>query len=482
MSILEGKQPEKVFHYFEEICSIPHGSENVKQISDYLVDFARQRGLKYRQDEKLNVIIWKEASAGYEDSAPVILQGHMDMVAVKDPDVDKDMEKEGLDLAIDGDMLYARGTSLGGDDGIAVAYTLAVLDDDTIPHPPIEAVITTDEEIGMLGADYLDTSDLKSRILLNIDSEDEGIFTVSCAGGATAICSIPVEREEIRAEKLILRLSGLAGGHSGEEIGRGGLNANTALGRILYTLSDSMNIRLVDVRGGEKDNAIPISSEAVIALPGGQADRAMDLMEDVFAVLKEEYGSLEPDMELDMGVTGEEEVVCFTAAASRAVVSALMVLPNGVIRMNPDMKDMVQTSLNLGILRTSQDQVSITYSVRSSSETEKENLIEKIDAVIQLVGGNIKLTGSYPGWEYRPESHLRDTMVEAYRLLYGEDPVVEGIHAGLECGLFAAKMPGLDAISFGPQMQNIHTTGERLSIESTRRTWDLLLKTLEMLK
>lgn len=492
MGVLTDKYPEKYFYYFEQICGIPHGSGNVKKISDFLVDFAKERDLEYRQDEKYNVIIWKKGSPGYEDSRPVIIQGHMDMVAVKDDGVEKDMETEGLDLAIHGDMLYARGTSLGGDDGIAVAYALALLDDDSLAHPPLEIVITTDEEVGMLGADYLDTSDLSGRLFLNIDSEDEGIFTVSCAGGATVTCFIPCEREKVSGPELLLRINGLTGGHSGAEIRKGTLNAGIAMGRLLYSLSKQLDFRIVSISGGEKDNAIPVWSEAVLALHGADKDPAQPLScskdialaKEIFEEIRNEYQSVEPDMKLSAGITAEDLQgrEALTETATRSVITALMNYPNGIQRMNPEMKDMVQTSLSLGVLRSSEDDVRMTFCVRSSSETEKEYLIDKLESLTTALGGHTEVAGSYPGWEYRSESEVRDAMIEAYRFLYGEDPVVEGIHAGLECGLFAAKMSGLDAISFGPQMHDIHTTRERLEIESTRRTWELLVKTLEMFK
>ena len=483
MGVLSGRQPEKVFYYFEQICGIPHGSGNVKKISDYLVDFANKRNLKVRQDEKYNVIIWKEGSAGYEQSAPVILQGHMDMVAVKDADITKDMETEGLDLALDGDMLYAKGTSLGGDDGIAVAYALAVLDDDTLAHPPIEAVFTTDEEIGLLGADYIDLSDLKGRILLNMDSEDEGIFTVSCAGGATADVKIPYEKEvKDSVSRMILRADGLKGGHSGAEIGKGTLNANILLGRLLYGLSKQTDLRIIHVAGGEKDNAIPVWCEAEVAVPGDFAAQGLQLLSEHFEMIKKEYQTVETDMQLSAGVTETGSAEVMTAASTGRVITALMNMPNGIQRMSPEMKDMVQTSLSLGILRTDEEAVVLTFSVRSSVESEKRHLIDRLECLAEALGGQIALAGDYPGWEYRPESKIRDVMVKAYESLYGVSPVVEGIHAGLECGLFAAKIPDLDAISFGPQMYDIHTTREKLSLGSTARTWELLKKTLEMLK
>ena len=482
MGVLDGKKPEKVFQFFEEIAGIPHGSGNVEQISNYLVEFAKERNLKYRQDEKLNVIIWKDGTAGYEESEAVILQGHIDMVAVKTADCEKDMEKEGLDLQVEGDVLSAKGTSLGGDDGIAVAYALAVLDSQDIAHPPIEAVFTVDEEIGLLGATYLDVSDLKGKTLLNMDSEDEGVFTVSCAGGATVECVLPFRTEPISAQIIEIKMDGFAGGHSGVEINKGRANANCAMGRVLLNVFQNVGMRIMAVNGGEKDNAIAKISEAAIAVNPEAVEKAKEIIENTFTEIKEEYESTDPNAKIQMNVTEEGLSEALSGPATLAVIISLVNMPNGIQRMNPDMPDMVQTSLNLGILRTNENTVTLSYAVRSSKESEKHFLVEKLRSLTEIFGGEVKVSGAYPGWEYKADSKLRDVAVKAYETLYGKEPVVEGIHAGLECGLFADKIDGLDAISFGPDMRNVHTTDEILSISSTERTWELLLKILEMLK
>lgn len=482
MGVLSELEPGKVFQYFEEICQIPHGSGNVKKISDYLVEFAKAHGLKCRQDEKYNVIIWKDGSKGYEKSAPVILQGHIDMVAVKVEGCTKDMENEGLDLLLDGDFISAKGTSLGGDDGIAVAYSLAILSDETIAHPPIEAIFTVDEEIGMLGADFIDVSDLKGRIFMNMDSEDEGVFTVSCAGGATVTCKIPYKKEPINAPIIEIRMDGFAGGHSGVEIDKGRVNANCAMGRVLLNVFQNMGMRLVTVNGGEKDNAIAKFSEAAIAVLPEMVDQAKQIINDTFEEIKEEYKVTDPNAKIAVNVMEPGLIESFSDAATLATIIALVNMPNGIQRMNPEIEGMVQTSLNLGILRTEMDVVKLSYAVRSSRESEKKFLIEKLRSLTEIFGGTVEISGAYPGWEYRAESKLRDVMVEAYKDLYGKEPVVEGVHAGLECGIFASKLDELDAVSFGPQMQNIHTTNEVLSVSSTKRTWELVLKTLEALK
>lgn len=482
MGVLSGIEPIGVFRFFEEICSIPHGSGNVQQISDYLVEFAKERGLKYRQDEALNVIIWKDASEGYENSEAVIMQGHMDMVAVKTSDCDKDMTKEGLDLAIDGDYLYAKGTSLGGDDGIAVAYALAVLDDDSIAHPPIEAVFTTDEEVGLIGAAAIDASDLKGRIFMNMDSEDEGVFTVSCAGGATVSSVYSFEKEAVEGAGLKIKLFGFTGGHSGVEINKGRLNANCAMGRILLALHKNISYRLVSINGGEKDNAIANESEAVITVAPEKVGDAGDIIEQVFEEIAREHQATDANAELYVEVVEDKIFDVMDENASKAVLVMLVNAPFGVQRMNPEIEGLVQTSLNLGILKTEEAAVRFAYAVRSSNEAEKAFLIDKLRLLTELLGGEILISGDYPGWDFKPVSKLRDVMVEEYKKLYGSEPVVEGIHAGLECGLFASKISDLDAVSFGPQMHDIHTTKERLGISSTKRTWQLIVNTLAALR
>ena len=489
MGVLSALEPAKVFQFFEEICSIPHGSGNVEQISNYLVDFAKERGLKYRQDEKYNVVIWKDGSKGYENSEPVILQGHMDMVAVKTADCPKDMEKDGLDLEVNGDLISAKGTSLGGDDGIAVAYSLAILDDPDMPHPPLEVIITTDEEIGMLGVAYMDVSDIKGRLFLNMDSEDEGIFTVSCAGGATVTCKFPYERENVQAAVMRVSLDGFSGGHSGVEIDKGRANANVVMGRLLYSVMN--DVRLISINGGEKDNAIALSCQAEIAVPADKAEEVKNKMQETFAIVAEEYKVTDPNAALHVeagdadkadGTAQSTDVQALTAKDTAAVIQALLHMPYGIQRMNPEIEGLVQTSLNLGILRTNETSVDLSYAVRSASEHEKQFLIDKMDALAVLLGGTTEISGPYPGWEYRADSRLRDVLVDTYRELYGNDPVVEGIHAGLECGLFASKMGDIDAVSLGPQMEGIHTVNEVLSISSVQRTWELVTKALAALK
>ncbi|MBP3412737.1 MAG: aminoacyl-histidine dipeptidase [Oscillospiraceae bacterium] len=471
MGILSELQPKEALRFFEEICGIPHGSLDTKRISDYCVRFAQERGLEYVQDEHNNVVIYKPATEGYEDHPTVILQGHLDMVCEKDADCNIDFSKDGLELCHDGEYIFAKGTTLGGDDGIAVAYALALLDAKELKHPSLECVFTVDEEIGMLGADAMDMSVLKGRLLLNCDSEDEGVLTVSCAGGARSDFKLPLAWE---AGGSCYRVSveDLLGGHSGVEIHKGRANANKVLGDILSQLP----VRLVRIDGGSKDNAIPRSCVALVCCEEGDFPVR-------FAAACEEARKALPETETEVRFTCEA-ATCekrMTEAASKAVLGLLRELPNGVQAMSQDIEGLVQTSLNLGILETTEDFVRMAFSVRSSVNEEKAALLATLTALSEKYGTAYEESGHYPAWEYCKESVLRDTMVQTFEELYGRTPIVEAIHAGLECGIFCDRLPGLDAVSFGPQMYDIHTSRERLSIESVRRTWDYLVAVLERL-
>lgn len=487
MGILRGLEPKKVFRYFEDICSIPHGSGNTKAISDYCVAFAKEHGLKYIQDASNNVIIFKDGTAGYENSKPVIIQGHLDMVCEKESGCNINFEEEGLTLELQGDYITARGTTLGGDDGIAVAYALAILDDEHISHPPLEVVLTVDEEIGMLGAAALDYSPLNGRIMLNLDSEDEGILLVSCAGGVTATCHLPITREAITAMPYSLSVTGLLGGHSGVEIDKGRANAGKILGRILYDLSGHAAIRLISMEGGLKDNAIPREAHAQFILCPEEAAAQQGFDMDTFvthwnAVLKKEYASTDPGITLKFEAASPFSQMVMTADSSEKAIAALHLLPNGIQSMSHNIEGLVQTSQNLGIMKTGENEVTYSFSTRSSVSSEKQELLSRMECLMQQLGGHVSTMGDYPAWEYRKESPLRDLMVNIFESQYGYKPEIQALHAGVECGLFADALPGLDCVSFGPVMHDIHTPKEELSISSVERVWKYTLEILKQLK
>ncbi len=475
---LSGLKPESVFQYFEEICAIPHGSGNTKLISDYLVAFAKAHNLDYVQDKLNNVVIFGKGTCGYENHAPVILQGHMDMVCEKDEDCPINMETDGLDVVHDGKFVFAKGTTLGGDDGIAVAYILALLSDKTIPHPPIEAVITVDEETGMFGADYIDLSMLKGRTLINIDSEDEGVFTAGCAGGVRATVKMPVERRAVYGPCIRLTVDGLRGGHSGVEIHKKRANANKIMGELLSRVQKLMPLCLTSFNGGSKDNAIPRSCQATMVMLGMDAQPINAIAEQLQKEIRDEYD------EPDALVYGDNVEAlggnALSAEQTAAVTSLLCSVPNGVQKMSSDVPNLVQTSLNLGIAKLEENMV-LSFGVRSSVEAEKEELVSKLTTVAEFHDAEINLVGDYPAWEYRADSPLREKMLDIYRKMFNKEPIVDVIHAGLECGLLGKKIPNLDCISIGPQMYDIHTSRERLEIASVERTWNFLKEILKEL-
>lgn len=482
MAVLENCEPKRVFHYFEEICKIPHGSGNTRQISDYLVQFAKNHDLKYIQDEMNNVVIYKPGTAGYENAPTVIVQGHMDMVCEKRPDVDHDFTKDGLNLSVEGDYVSANGTTLGGDDGIAVAYGLALLESDTIAHPPLEVFITVDEEIGLLGAVGFDCSVLKGRRFINLDSEAEGSLWISCAGGLSGISHIPVTRLEAKGEKLTVKISGLMGGHSGAEIDKNRANANSLLGKFLHGLDAKADYELISVQGGQKDNAITRESIAELLTVKENVEAVKEYAASMQTAWREEYTGTDEGITVTVTEEGEQDAKVLHPTSKEKVVFFLVNVPYGVQKMSGTIKGLVETSTNIGILKTSENEVLGSSSIRSSVETARDALSDKIEYLTEFLGGEYERQGVYPAWEYRKDSPLRDKMVEVYEEMYGQKPNVVAIHAGLECGLFYKKMEGLDCVSLGPDMKDIHTSEEILSISSTERVWKYLVKVLGALK
>ena len=481
MRILENLEPQNVFYYFEEICKIPHGSGNTRQISDYLKAFAGEHGLYCRQDELNNIIMIKEASKGYEDHAPVLLQGHMDMVAVKDADCTLDMTKDGLQLEILGDRLSAKGTSLGGDDGIAVAFGLALLAGEEYRHPKIELILTVDEEVGMEGATGLTVDDLTAKRMINLDQEEEKIFITGCAGGARIDIRKKTETEQVKGVLCKLKISGLQGGHSGQEINKERGNAICLMGRLLAALQEKTPVYLKEVSGGTADNAIPNEVCAEIVVTEWTEDIAA-FMEEKFCGLKAEFAGKEDGLKCELQVGAEDALieVC-NRKDSEQWIHLLNVIPHGVIANSVKMKGLVETSLNPGILNVSAVEGMVSTSVRSSNAAAKEALINQLKSLAALCDATVGIRGDYPGWDYDPDSPLREKMVTIYEEMYGVKPQIEAIHAGLECGIFQSKIPGLDCVSIGPDMQDIHTTRETLSIPSVQRVWKFLLKVLENL-
>ena len=480
MRALENCEPKRVFYYFEELCKIPHGSGNTKQISDYLVSFAKEHGLEYVQDEMNNVVIYKPATEGYEDAPAVILQGHMDMVCEKRPDVDHDFTKDPLNISVKDGYVTANGTTLGGDDGIAVAYGLALLESTELAHPALEVLITVDEEIGLLGAEGFDCSTLKGKRLINLDSEAEGSLWISCAGGLSGISTIPVQRVEAEGQKAAVKITGLMGGHSGAEIDKKRANANVLMGRFLYSLQQETAYEIISLAGGQKDNAITREADAELLVEDINSVKAC--AEKLQKGFREEYAGTDEGITVEITDLGVASAKVLHPTSREKVLFFLMEVPFGIQKMSGSIDGLVETSTNIGIVKLGEDEFLGSSSVRSSVEAAGAALSDKICYLTEFLGGEYTVQGAYPAWEYRKDSPLRDQMVEVYEEMYGEKPNVVAIHAGLECGLFYKKIEGLDCVSLGPNMKDIHTSEEVLDIASTERVWKYLVKVLESLK
>lgn len=482
MAVLENLEPKKVFQFFEELCQIPHGTFDIERISDYCAKFAADRGLKYIQDEVKNVIIFKPGTAGYENSEPVILQGHMDMVCEKTPDSEHDFKKDPLDLYIEDGYIRARNTTLGGDDGIAVAMAMALLDSDDIPHPPIEAVFTVDEETGMGGATGIDMSVLKGHKLINIDSEEEGILTTGCAGGIRITTEIPVTREEKSGVSVKLEIKGLKGGHSGSEIHEQRGNAHKLMGRLLCRISEEVDFNLVDIQGGAKENVIAMENAANIILAGEDAQKAVALTAEMKAVFENEFMGDEPGMTVTAETKEEGSCRAFDKASTERIIAYLIISPYGVQGFSRKLKGLTESSINIGVMKTKEDVVETVYLMRSSVESLKQYMRIQIEEYAKVIGAKTTINSEYPAWQYDPDSELRKVMEDVYEDMYGKAPEVFAVHAGLECGMFLGKRPDLDCVSMGPNMCDIHSFNEKLDIASTERTWNYLKAVLAALK
>ena len=477
MNKLAELKPQKVFEFFEEISSIPRGSGNMKKIADYCVSFAEKRGLDYIRDEADNVVIFKGATHGYETAETVILQGHLDMVCQKTEGCEIDFLKDGLQLYVDGDYVKAKGTTLGADNAIAVAMVLAVLDSDELSHPSLEAVFTTDEEIGMIGALKLDMSVLKGKKMINLDAEEDGILTVSCAGGSDFLMTAPITRKEAKGRFLEIVFKGLKGGHSGVEINDGRVNADILAGRFLNHMKNLTSFDLLSVDGGDKGNAIPNTCKICVLADDWKLFK--DESEKYLDVVKKEILSREPHFEFSV-VTGEEKSAqVMTDDVKNKVIFALAAAPDGVMQMSKEIDGLVETSLNLGILKTEEEKMTLHFTLRSNKSSALSFLEEKLTAFSDFIGFENKKFGHYPPWEYKGDSALQRIYKECFTEKNGYEPRFEAIHAGLECGVFASAIEGLDCVAMGPALFDVHTVNEKLSVDSTAKTFELLVKMLE---
>lgn len=480
MQKLSKLEPKRAFKYFEEITAIPRGSGNMEKISEYCLDFAEKNSLEAVRDEANNVVIFKAGSKGYENSEPVILQGHLDMVCQKEEGCSIDFEKDGLDIFVEGDYIKAKGTTLGADNGIAVAMILAILESKDIAHPPIEAVFTTDEEIGMVGAIKLKLDKLKGRKMINIDSEDPSVVTVSCAGGSDFKVTVPFERKTAQGKKLLLSVKGLKGGHSGVEINSGRVNSNILMARILNYASSISDIDLISIDGGDKGNAIPLSTTAGLLV--SDADKFLEKINAYAGIIKNEISARESGFEFKAEITDEGSFEIINPDLKNKLIFMLLCAPNGVTQMSAEIEGLVETSLNLGILKTEAEKITMLFALRSNKQSALDFLEEKLKTYFTCIECQVETGGHYPPWEFNGNSKLREIYKKAFCEIKGFEPKIEAIHAGLECGVFSSGLKGLDCISIGPEMHDIHTVKERLSISSTKEIFEIVLNVLKECK
>lgn len=472
MRKLENIKPFEVFKYFEEICKIPHGSGDMDKISGFCVDFAKSHSLKYVCDKAKNVIIYKEASEGFEKSEPIILQAHLDMVCQKSSDAIFDFEKDSLDIFVEGDFVKAKNTTLGADNGIGVAIILAILADRELPHPPIEAVFTTDEEIGMIGASQLDFSLFSAKKMINLDSEEENILTVSCAGGCDVTFALPFKKEKVSGEKVTLIIDRLKGGHSGVEIDKGRVNANLLCSRLLNHLKKQFDFNIIEINGGTKSNAIPFSVD--VSLVTNDANDLILEANSYFAQVKNEIKAREPHCILTCEAIEKGEFEVIDSCVTNSLINILINSPNGIIDMSAEIKGLVETSLNLGVVKTNEDNVFFHYALRSNKASALDFLAERMIAFGKAFDLVCDVFGRYEPWEFKNDSPLQQLYVNTFKDTLGKTPKIEAIHAGLECAVFSAKIPGLDCISIGPDIFDVHSPKEKVSISSVERIYDLV--------
>ncbi|EOR21383.1 MULTISPECIES: aminoacyl-histidine dipeptidase [Clostridium] len=483
MNILQNLEPKNVFKYFEEISQIPRGSGNEKAISDYLVSVAKKLNLEVIQDNALNVIIKKPGTKGYESSDTVILQGHMDMVCEKNKGTNHDFEKDPLKLRVIDDMVYATDTTLGSDNGIAVAYALAILESTDISHPPIEVLITTDEETGMSGAMAIAKEHVTGKILLNLDNEEEGHLLVSCAGGIRSKHVLNVNLEEAGDYNNFLHIAvrGLKGGHSGMEINKERGNSNKIMGRILKSLL-TLDFKLVSINGGSKNNAIPREADAIIALKSDDLENAKGLINEWNPILINELKTQDPGINVSILENTEKIEKVFSKECTEKAVNLLYLIPNGINTNSVEIKDLVESSTNLGVVTTNGTKVEFDSAIRSSVASLKDEIVLRSKTIAELIGAEFETTAGYPEWQYDSESKVRGICQDVYKRMYGKDAKIVAIHAGVECGLFNEKLGKLDMISFGPNLYDVHTPQEHMSITSVKNVWDYLLEVLKELK
>ncbi len=476
--VLTNLEPQNVFKHFEALTKIPRESGNEKEVSDYIVEFAKKLGLEVIQEPCLNVIITKPATRGYEDKETVIIQGHLDMVCVKEEGYEFDFSKDPIPIVVDGDFIKTKGTTLGGDNGIAVAMAMSILEEKDIQHPEIKVLLTVEEETGMSGVHELNPDNITGNILINLDAEEEGILLASCAGGVNNIITLELNKRPVKyntAFKLVLK--GLIGGHSGTEINKRRANSIITLGRILKILDNKVDFELAAIHGGDKMNAIPNRSEAVIAIYNNDIENMKSSLLDIEQMLKLEYEVSDPNLTIEI-----EEVECpnevYTNDNKLEIINILSLIPNGIQTMSASIEGLVESSNNLGVLREKDSTLIFSSSVRSSVSSLKDEINNKIQIICNLIGAEMILEADYPSWPYKIESEIRELMKTTYKEFFGKALKVDAIHAGLECGFLKEKIGDIDMVSLGPNLFDVHSPKERLSISSTERMYKFLIEVL----
>lgn len=479
-NVLSDLQPKAVWEFFEQICQYPRPSKKEEKIANFLINWAKERNFEVQKDSFGNFVIRKPATPGMENRKPVAIQGHIDMVCEKNADTVHDFENDPIQPYIDGDWVKAKGTTLGADNGIGIAMGMAILDSKDIAHPPIELLCTLDEETGLTGAINLSRDLLKAEILINLDSEEEGAFTIGCAGGMNTSGSFAYDSDSVPADSLAytLAIKGLQGGHSGIEIHDGRANAIKLLNRLLYKLSNSLDIRISSLKAGNAHNAIPREAFAVITLPKSQEEEFKNILSEYEKTIKTEYLSKEPGITLFFE-SAELPQRVITKDMQTKLLKSFYAMPHGVYRMSPDIKGLVQTSTNFAVVDTRDNEIFVLTSQRSSLETEKQDIATMVRSALELGGATVKQGEGYPAWPPNVNSPILQTAIEVYKSMYNKEPKVEAIHAGLECGLIGEKYPGMDMLSFGPNLKEVHTPGEKIQISSTERVFNLLINILK---
>ena len=485
MKKIENVKFDRIFYHFEQISKIPRGSGNEKAISDYLLDFGKSLGLECIQDAALNIIIKKPASIGYENAPAVIIQGHMDMVCEKNSDKEHDFEKDPINLVVKGDYIYADRTTLGADDGIAVAYAMTLLEDNTIEHPAIEVLLTTDEEAGMSGAMALQPHYINGKIVLNLDSEEEGKLLVSCAGGIRTKSILPIEwidkKNDTIAYNIVIR--GLKGGHSGMEIHLGRGNSNKLMGRLLKNIDNELDFNLVSLNGGSKNNAIPRESSSIITISQKDERKLLDIKRRVCEELKNEFSKKDPNLRVHLLEVEESIDKVFSDDSTKKAVDLLYMYPNGVNTVSSDIQGLTESSTNLGVVTTLENSIEYDSAARSSVSSLKDEIVTRSKCITEILGGKLVTESSYPEWPYKTDSKIREVCKDVYERMYEKTPEIVAIHAGVECGLFKEKLGNdVDMISFGPDIIDIHTPNEHISISSVERCYEYLLEVLKEIK